>query len=101
MGPTDRVSRRLRNKCVSLRIDTESSSETPLYLNVLQWIMLENSVTVYVLLYVHPLLGNGLANTFPRRQILGEQSVARSSNNRTNVHSSLLGNNQSANGLAR
>jgi hypothetical protein len=40
-------------------------------------------------------------NMFPRRQILGKQSVARSRNNRTNVYSSLLGNNQRANGLVR
>jgi hypothetical protein len=35
-----------------------------------------------VLLYVHPMLGNVLVNKFPRRQILGKQSVARLHNNR-------------------
>jgi hypothetical protein len=30
-----------------------------------------------ILLHVHPLLGNMLLNKFPRRQILGKQSVAR------------------------
>jgi hypothetical protein len=54
----------------------------------------------YVLLHVYPLLGNGLVKKFPRRQILGKQSVARSRNNKTNAYSSLLGNNQRANGLA-
>jgi hypothetical protein len=44
----------------------------------------------YLLLHVHPLLGNGLVNKFPRRQILGKQSVARSGNNRTNVYSSSI-----------
>jgi hypothetical protein len=38
-----------------------------------------------LLLHVHPLLGNGLVNKFPRRQILGKQSVARSRNNRTKL----------------
>jgi hypothetical protein len=46
-----------------------------------------------MLLYGHPLLGNGLVNKFPRRQILGKQFVGRSHNDRTNVCSSLLGNN--------
>jgi hypothetical protein len=32
--------------------------------------------------HVHPLLGNVLVNKFPRRQILGKESVARSRNNR-------------------
>jgi hypothetical protein len=36
----------------------------------------------FILLYVHQLLGNELVNKFPRRQILSEQSVARSRNNR-------------------
>jgi hypothetical protein len=63
--------------------------------------MLEKSVSVYMLLHVHPLLGNGVVNKFPRRQILGKESVARSRNNRTNVYSSLLGNNQRANGQVR
>jgi hypothetical protein len=36
----------------------------------------------YILLHVHPLLGNVLVNEFPRRQILGKQSVARLRNNR-------------------
>jgi hypothetical protein len=53
------------------------------------------------LLHAHPFLGNGLVTKYPRIQILGKQSVARSSNNRTNVYSSLLDNSQSANGLAR
>jgi hypothetical protein len=35
-----------------------------------------------VLLHVRPLLGNGLVNKFPRRQILVKQSVARLRNNR-------------------
>jgi hypothetical protein len=35
-----------------------------------------------ILLHVHPLLGNGLVNKFPRRQILGKQFVARLRNNR-------------------
>jgi hypothetical protein len=61
----------------------------------------EKGLFGYIVLYVHPLLGNGLVNKFPRRQIFGKQSVARSRNNKTNVYSSLLGNNQSANGLAR
>jgi hypothetical protein len=30
-----------------------------------------------ILLHVHPLQGNVLVNKFPRRQILGKQSVAR------------------------
>jgi hypothetical protein len=54
-----------------------------------------------ILLHVHPLLGSGLAKKFPRRQILGKQSVPRSRNNRMNVYSSLLGNSQGAKGLAR
>jgi hypothetical protein len=33
------------------------------------------------LLHVHQLLGNGLVNKFPRRQILGKQFVARLRNN--------------------
>jgi hypothetical protein len=39
---------------------------------------------VIILLHVHPLLGNGLVNKFPRRQILGKQSVARLRNNSDN-----------------
>jgi hypothetical protein len=35
-----------------------------------------------ILLHVHPLLGNGLVNKFPRIQILGKQSVTRLCNNR-------------------
>jgi hypothetical protein len=35
-----------------------------------------------VFLHVHPLLGNVLVNKFPRRQILGKESVARLRNNR-------------------
>jgi hypothetical protein len=40
-----------------------------------------------VLLHVHPLLGRGLVNKFPRRQILGKQSVARLRNNSDNRRS--------------
>jgi hypothetical protein len=54
-----------------------------------------------ILIHVQPLLGNGLVSKFPRRQILGKQSVARPRNNRTNAYSSFLRNNQRANGLAR
>jgi hypothetical protein len=36
----------------------------------------------FTLLHVHPLLGNVLVNKFPRRQILGKQSVARLRNNK-------------------
>jgi hypothetical protein len=32
---------------------------------------------MYILFHVHPLLGSGLVNKFPRRQILDKQSVAR------------------------
>jgi hypothetical protein len=39
---------------------------------------LPNSV---ILLHVHSLLGNGLVNKFPRRQILGKESVAKLHNN--------------------
>jgi hypothetical protein len=53
------------------------------------------------MLLERPLLGNGLLNKFPRTQILGKESVAWSRNNRTNVYSSLLGNNHRANGLPR
>jgi hypothetical protein len=35
------------------------------------------------MLHVHPLLGNVLVNKFPRRQILGKQSVAGVRNNVT------------------
>jgi hypothetical protein len=35
----------------------------------------------YVLLHAHPLLGSVLVNKFPRRPILGKQSVARLLNN--------------------
>jgi hypothetical protein len=38
--------------------------------------------TPYILLNVHPLLGNVLVNEFPRRQNLGRESVARLRNNR-------------------
>jgi hypothetical protein len=41
----------------------------------------------YILLHVHPLLGNGLVNKFPRKQILGKQSVARLRNNSDNRRS--------------
>jgi hypothetical protein len=37
-----------------------------------------------ILLHVYPLLGNGLVNKFPRRQILGKQSVAGLRNNYDN-----------------
>jgi hypothetical protein len=37
-----------------------------------------------ILRHVNSLLGNGLVNNFPRRQILGKQSVARLSNNSNN-----------------
>jgi hypothetical protein len=36
----------------------------------------------FILLHVHPLLGNEFANKFKRRQILGKLSVARLRNNR-------------------
>jgi hypothetical protein len=39
-------------------------------------------IHVTILLHVHPLLGNVLLNKFPRRYILGKQSVARLRNNR-------------------
>jgi hypothetical protein len=39
-------------------------------------------VSLYILLHVHPLLGNELVNEFPRRQIFGKQSFARLHNNR-------------------
>jgi hypothetical protein len=42
----------------------------------------ENKIATIILLHVNPLLGNGLVNKFPRRQILGKQSVARLSNNK-------------------
>jgi hypothetical protein len=58
-------------------------------------------ISMLILLHVHPLLGNGLVNKFPRRQIPGKQSIAKSRNNRTDVYSSLLGNNQPASVLAR
>jgi hypothetical protein len=35
-----------------------------------------------VFLHVYPLLGNVLVNKFPRRQILGKESVDRSRNSR-------------------
>jgi hypothetical protein len=38
-------------------------------------------------LHVHLLLGNGLVKKFPRRQILGKQSVARLRNNSDNRRS--------------
>jgi hypothetical protein len=40
-----------------------------------------------ILLHVHPLLGNGLVNKFPRSQILAKQSVARLHNNSGNRRS--------------
>jgi hypothetical protein len=40
-----------------------------------------------VSLHVHPLLGNRLVNKFPRRQILGKQSVDRLRNNRGGLFS--------------
>jgi hypothetical protein len=39
------------------------------------------------MLHVHPLLDNGLVNKFPRRQILGKQSVAGLRNNSDNRRS--------------
>jgi hypothetical protein len=36
-----------------------------------------DTIIVIIILHVHPLLGNRLLNKFPRRQILGKQSVAR------------------------
>jgi hypothetical protein len=36
-----------------------------------------NSLKEGAMLRVHPLLGNRLVNSFPRRQLLGKQSVAR------------------------
>jgi hypothetical protein len=36
----------------------------------------------YILLHELPLIGNGLANKFPGRQILGKESVTRLRNNR-------------------
>jgi hypothetical protein len=38
-------------------------------------------LTWKLLLHTHPLLGNGLVNKFPRREILGKQSIARLRNN--------------------
>jgi hypothetical protein len=52
------------------------------------------NLSFFILLHVHPMLGNGLVNNFPRRQILGKQSIAWSRKNKTNVYSSLLGNDQ-------
>jgi hypothetical protein len=37
---------------------------------------------IRILLHAHPLLGSVLVNKFPRRQIVGKQSVARLRNNR-------------------
>jgi hypothetical protein len=42
------------------------------------FIVLKNNEHIYILLHVHPLLGN----EFPRGQILGKQSVARLRNNK-------------------
>jgi hypothetical protein len=39
------------------------------------------------MLYVHPLLGNGLIKQFLRRQIIGKQSIARLRNNSDNRRS--------------
>jgi hypothetical protein len=41
----------------------------------------------YILLHVHPLLGNGSVKKFPRKQILGKQSVATLRNNFDNRRS--------------
>jgi hypothetical protein len=41
----------------------------------------QSEVWSLILLHVHPLLGNGLINNFPRRQIIGKQSVVRLRNN--------------------
>jgi hypothetical protein len=43
--------------------------------------MLKNWRVLIILLHVHPLLGNGLVNKFPRSQIVSKQSVARLRNN--------------------
>jgi hypothetical protein len=43
--------------------------------------MAQNS-SLYILLHVHSLLGNVLINKFPRREILGKQSVAMLRNNK-------------------
>jgi hypothetical protein len=39
-------------------------------------------IFMQILLHVHPLLGNVFVNKFPRKQILGKQSVARLRKNR-------------------
>jgi hypothetical protein len=49
------------------------------YINTYLWKLLFIKI---VLLHVPPLLGNVLVNKFPRRQILGKQSVASSRNNK-------------------
>jgi hypothetical protein len=41
----------------------------------------KNCNYVLIFLHVHTLLGNELANEFPRRQIFGKQSVAKLRNN--------------------
>jgi hypothetical protein len=48
-----------------------------------------------------PIARQRVGKQVPGREILGKQSVVRSRNNRTNVYSSLLGNNQRANRLVR
>jgi hypothetical protein len=42
----------------------------------------QNLFELLLLLHLHQLLGNGLVNKFPRRQILGKESVAGLRNNR-------------------
>jgi hypothetical protein len=46
--------------------------------------MITNWRVLIILLHVHPLLGNGLVNKFPRRQYLGKQSFVRLRNNPNN-----------------
>jgi hypothetical protein len=40
------------------------------------------TIDTYILLHVHPLVGNGLVNKFPRRQILVKQPFASLRNSR-------------------
>jgi hypothetical protein len=87
---------RIGNQCDLYAITTQSSQ--PSYTHSIKHI---NGMMMIRMLHVHPVLGNRLVNKFPRREILRTQSVARSRNNRMNVYSSLLGNNQRANELAR
>jgi hypothetical protein len=52
------------------------------YSSILAEIHLLPAGIIRELLHVHPLTGKALVNKFPRRQILGRQSVARLRNNR-------------------